>query len=100
MPFLLAHMRWIPCSQRCSFKWLDSKMVPLPHGERLFACVALAKARTGSLPLKFANVFLGRATERAIGTIRPKRRFDVSEGGGFILKMSGGKNGLGHGNLL
>ena len=28
MPFLLAHIRWMICSQRCNGRWELSKMVP------------------------------------------------------------------------
>ena len=91
MPFLLAVMSWIACSQRCSGKWLSSKMRADAHGEGLSAGVTLAQAGTAR--------FAGQATDSlviaipAVGANRafgPQMGLDVGEGGLFVVEMRGG----------
>jgi len=66
-----------------------------PHRKGFLARIALVQARTGRLALQTANA--GRTLAmRANGAIRPKPRFNESEGGFLVHKMQGVQNGVGH----
>lgn len=69
-----------------------------PHGEGLFAGITLAQSGAGGLAVKSADPdAVSVLAMWANGTSRPQLGFDVIKGGGFILEMGGGKNGVGHG---
>src|SRR5215218_9229499 len=95
IPFLLAHIRWMICSHRCSGRWDDSKMVPIPHREGLAPGVALVEAGAGRLALQAADA-LGFPAMVADGTVGPQPRLHIGESGGFVLEMRGRKNIRGH----
>ena len=69
------------------------------HGERLAASVAFVEANPIAFAFKRRGT-LEHATMRANAAIRPNARLDIGVSGGFIVEVSGGENGHGHGELL
>jgi hypothetical protein len=68
------------------------------HSEGFLAGVALAEAGAGGLAVQATDA-LGLSTMRANGTIRPKLRLDIGEGGFLGHELRGGQNGVGHGKI-
>ena len=101
MPFLLAHIRWMTCSHRCSGKVRRLEDGPHAHGEWLAAFVALVKAKAGGLAFHLANALrialpqCGQTrTMRPKPALRHTRKRRLRSGNAVV-----GKNGVGHGEI-
>src|SRR5207244_452685 len=72
-----------------------------PHREGLTAGVALAQAGAAALAAQAANLAgVGIAAMRASRAIRPKPGLDIGKSSILVMEMRGGKDRIGHGNLL
>src|SRR6185312_16414411 len=63
------------------------------------ADIALALPEFGALAVHPPDAS-GLAAPRADRPVRPQPRLDERQGGGLVMEMVGGQDGLGHGGLL